>query len=63
MNFPELPGSAFFMALLFSLKGKPEFPGILRHFLGEGFWGPQIAFLGEDDVDILGSGEVYSSIV
>ena len=42
--------------------GNPEFPGIsgislervfgVRHFLGEGFWGPQIAISGEDEVDM-----------
>ena len=37
MNFPEFPGSAFFLALLHSLMGNPEFPGIFRHFPGEGF--------------------------
>ena len=57
MNFPEFPGSAVFLALLYSVIGKPEFLGIFRHFSGEGFWGPQIAFSGEDEVDILGSGE------
>ena len=45
-NFPEFPGSAFFLALLYYLIGNPEFPGIFRHFPGEGFWGPRIAFSG-----------------
>ena len=57
MNFLEFPGLAFFLAFLDSLKGNPEFPGIYRHFPGEGFWGPQIAFSGEDEVDMLGSGD------
>ena len=58
MNFPEFPGSAFFLAFLYSFIGNPEFPGIYRHFPGEGFWGPQIAFSGEDEVDMLGSGDL-----
>ena len=56
MNFPEFPGSAFSLALLHSLIGNPEFPGFFRHFPGEGFWGPEIAFSGEDEVDTLGIG-------
>ena len=60
MNFPEFPGSAFSLAFLYSLRGSPEFPGISRHFPRQGFWGPQIAFSGEDEVDMLGSGEVYT---
>ena len=63
MNFPEFPGSAFFLAFLYYLIGNAEFPGIFRHFPGEGFWGPQIAFSGEDGVDVLGSGELYSLAV
>ena len=50
MNFPEFPGSAFFLAFPYYLIGNPEFPGIFRHFPGEGFWGPQIAISGEDGV-------------
>ena len=61
MNLPEFPGSAFFLAFLYSLVRSPEVPGIFRHFLGEGFWGPQIAFSGEDEVDMLGSGESSAS--
>ena len=41
--------------------GNPEIPKIFWHFLGEGFGGPQIAFLGEDEdheVDMLGIGEL-----
>ena len=57
MNFPELLGSAFFLAFLFSFLGNPEFPGIFRHFFGEGFWDPRIAFSAEDEVDMSGSGE------
>ena len=57
MNFPELPGSAFLLAFLYYWIGNPEFPGIFRYFPGEGFWGPQIGFSGEDGVDMLGSGE------
>ena len=60
MNFPEFLGSAFFLAFQFNLIGNPEFPGIFRHFLGEGFGGPQIAFSGEDGVDMLGSGDTFS---
>ena len=56
-EFLEFPGSAFFLALLESLIGNPAFPGIFWHFPGEGFWGPQITFSGEDEVDMLGSGE------
>ena len=37
--------------------GNPEFPGVFRHFPAEGFWGTRIAFSGEDEVDMLGSGE------
>ena len=53
MNFPEFPGSAFFLAFLHYLIGSPEFPGLFQHFPGEGFWGPRIAFSGEDEVDML----------
>ena len=59
MNFPEFPGSAFFLAFLFYFIGNPEFPGIFLDFPGEGFWGPRIAFSGEDGVDMLGSGETH----
>ena len=58
MNFQEFPGSAFFVAFQNSPKGNPEFPGIFRHFPGDSFWGPQIAFSGEDEVDMLGSGHL-----
>ena len=57
MNFPEFPGSAVFLTMLYSLIESPEFPGIFRHFPGEGFWSPQIPLSGEDEVDVLGSGE------
>ena len=56
----EFLGSAFFLALLFYLIGNPEFSGIFRHFPGEGFWGPRIAFSREDGVDMLGSGEEFN---
>ena len=62
MNFPESPGSAVFLALLYSVLGKPEFPRILRHFPGECSWGPQNAFSGEDEVDMLGSGDSYKNV-
>ena len=47
-EFPGIPGSAFFLELLHSLIGNPEFPGI--------FWRFPIAFSREDEVDMLGSG-------
>ena len=56
MNSPEFLGTAF-LTLQYSLVGSPEFPGVFRHFPGEGLWGPQITFWGEDEVDMLGSGE------
>ena len=56
-EFPGIPWIGLFLAFLYSLIGNPEFPGIFRHFLGEGFWGPRIAFSGEDEVDMLGSGD------
>ena len=59
MNFPEFPGSAFFLAFLYYLLGTPEFPEIFRHFPGEGFWGSRIPFSGEDEVDMLGSGDIF----
>ena len=60
MNFPAFPGSAFFLAFLYSFIGNPDFPGIYRQFPGEGgFWGPQIAISGEDEVDMLGSDELF----
>ena len=49
MHFPEFSGSAFSLAFLYSLKGNPEFPG------------SQIAFSGEDEVDMLGSGDNFFS--
>ena len=57
INFPEFPGSAFFLGIPTSLIGNPEFPGIFRHLLGEGFWVLRTAFSKEDAVDILASGE------
>ena len=56
-EFSGIPWIGFLLALLLSFIGKPEFPGIFRHFLGEGFWGSQVAFSGEDEVDMSGSGE------
>ena len=55
MNFPEFPGSAVFLTLLYSLIGSPEFPGICRRFLERVFGVPKFAFSGEDEVDMLGS--------
>ena len=63
-DIPEAPEKfekkkfGFNFRSLYYLIGNPEFPGIFQHFLGEGFWGPQIAFSGEDGVDVLGSGDV-----
>ena len=57
MNFPEFPGSGFFLAYAYSLIGNSEFAGIYRHFPGDGLWGPQITISGEGEVDMLGSGE------
>ena len=57
MNFPECPGSAIFLALLCSLLGKPQISRNSWHFPGEGFCDPQMAFSGEDEVDMLGSGD------
>ena len=57
MNFSEFPGSAFFSAFPYSLIGNSGFPGISRHFPEKGFWGPQIAFSGEDEFDMLGNRE------
>ena len=54
-EFPGIPWIGRFLAFLFSRK--PEFAWIFRRFPGEGFWGPQIAFSGEDEVDMLGSGD------
>ena len=54
MNFPEFPGSSFFLAFLYYFIGNPEIPGILRRFPGEGF-GPQIALSGEDGVGYVGA--------
>ena len=56
-EFLEFPGSALPLAFLYYFIGNPEFPGIFRHFPGEGFWGPQIVFSGENGVDMLGSGD------
>ena len=58
-EFPGIPWvGLFFLASLYYLIGSAEFPGIFRHFPGEGLWGPHIAFSGEDGVDMLGSGDV-----
>ena len=59
----EFSGIPWIGLFLYSLIGNPEFPGIFRHFPGEGFWGPQIAFSGEAEVDMLGSGEVYVNVI
>ena len=48
MNFPEFPGSAFSWRYYILSRNFPAFPW--RVFLG-----PQIAFSGEDEVDMLGS--------
>ena len=59
MNFPEFLGSTFCLAFLYSLKGAPKFSGISQHFPGEGLGDPRIAFSGEDEVDMLGSGDIF----
>ena len=47
MNFPEFPGSAFFLALLYYLIGNPEFPGIFG-ISPERFFGiPESRFRGK----------------
>ena len=48
MIFPEFAGSAFWLPFLLLEKENNEFPGVFRHFLGEGFWGPRIAFSGKE---------------
>ena len=60
-EFPGVLWIGLFSALLYSLTGNPEFPGICRHFPEEGFGGPQIAFLGEDEVDMLDNRELSGS--
>ena len=48
----------FIMCFICSLIGNPEFfSGIFRHFHLEGLWGSRHAFSGEDEGDMLGSGE------
>ena len=51
-EFAEIPWIGLF--LIYSLIGNPQFARIP----GEGFWGPRIAFSGEDGVDMWGSGEL-----
>ena len=57
-EFPGVPWIRLFLAFQNSVNGNTEFPGICQHFLGDGSWGPQIAFSGEDEVDMLGSGDL-----
>ena len=59
MNFPEFLGSAVFLAFLNSLIGNPEFQEFSGISPERGFWGPQIALSGEDEVDRLGSGDLF----
>ena len=54
MNFPEFPSIGLLLGSSISFIGNPEFAGIFPHFPGEGFWSFQIAFSGEDEVDVLG---------
>ena len=56
-EFSGMPWIGLSLGISIYSTENPEFPGILRHFLGEGFWGPRIAFSGGDGVDMLGSGE------
>ena len=57
-EFPGIPWIGLSLGISILLIGNPEFPGIFRHFPGEGCWGPRIAVSGEDEVDMLGSGEL-----
>ena len=36
-----------------------KFPELSGNSVERGFWGPHIAFSGEDEVDMLGSGEAW----
>ena len=64
MNFPEFPGPAFVLALLYAFKiaRNHEFHGNCFHFPREGFLGPQIEFLVEDEIDMSGSGELGRTV-
>ena len=57
MNVPRSSLDQPFAWLPLFFNQKPRIPGSFQHILGEGFWGLQIAFSGEDDVDMLSSGE------
>ena len=53
MNLPEmLAYKGFAWHCYISLVGNPAFRGIVRHFPGEGLWDPQVAFSGEDKLDM-----------
>ena len=56
-EFPGVPWIGYSLGITVFLNRKPDFPEIFRLFPGEGFWGSQIAFSGEDEVGMLGSGE------
>ena len=59
-EFPEFLGSAFLLALLYSFLGKPRISRSCLAFPWRGFLGsdyPRIALSGENEVDMLGSGD------
>ena len=58
-EFSGIPQIGLFGPFLHSLIGSPEFPRIFLHFPGKGFWGSRVAFSGEDEVDVLGSGDKF----
>ena len=61
-QFPGIPWIGLLWAFLSSLiENRAKLPGIFRHFSGNFFSGSRIAFLGEDEVDMLGSGDRFSS--
>ena len=60
-DFSEIPWIGLFLAFLYSLVGDPDFSQNIPAFPWRGLLGPspQIAFSGEEEVDMLGSGAKY----
>ena len=49
-EFPGVPWIGLSLGMSIFLIGNPEFPGIFRHFPGEGFWVPELRFRGKTEL-------------
>ena len=59
-NFPEFPGLGFSVELLQNFYRNAEFPGISRPTPVSAVWGPHFQRLGGNEVDMLGSADLFS---